>query len=198
MTASLTEFSRGAVIPKYLIIELVRSPKTTTIWLILLQASWFLLWTSVAIAFDSWWFVLPFALAFFFEGWIYRKAYRWREKGLITLHDHAMQIQHNDQRYQISFRSLRSIGIWTLVGRPLAVRRSRHPGSAIVAALRLVINDTEQEFHVLNEMHLTPEDKLQFMAPPPTFGALILRACELNKITPKTRKGENWSDWLSA
>ena len=198
MQISLADFSKGAVTPKYRIVEMTRDPKLMTIYVGIAWCIWILGWMWVTIKLESWWFFLLILLPLVADEWIYRKVYRWREKGTITLGDTALRVDFHDRTSEVHYKSLERIWIWTLVGRPLNRHGSRDPKMAIVVAFRVMIEGVEEELHVVNEMYLTPEDKLHFMRPPPSFGSLIFRLCETNKICANTRKGENWSDWYSA
>ncbi len=196
MAQSLADFSKGTVVPKYLVVEMLHSRKTTSLWLALGLAVWFFGWICISFKLQNWWFALPAFAPIVFSDLICRKAFPWRATGMITLKDDTMIIQRDDRTETIAYKELRQIGLWTHVA--TFTSNTRLPQYSMIAAFRVRVGGTELEFHVLNEMYLTAGDELKFMEPPPTFGSLMLRACELNKIRAKTGTGRNWSDWLKA
>jgi hypothetical protein len=190
----VSDFSKGAVIPKYHIVRLTR-PIRYTSWIVLLfELLWFISWMFIAIRFDNWWFALPTLLPMLFRGRMFRMFIHWNEIGLITMYDDKITLDTNDTTRNILLRDQKMIKLWAVVT-DHAGNNSHLPHFAMVVGVQF---DRNEEFIVLNEMYLTAQDKLQFMEPPLSFGTLMFQACRNHGIRVLTKKGEPWSDWLEA
>lgn len=191
---SLSDFSKGAVTPKYRIVEMKR-PVGHMKWSVLLfELLWFIGWMFLVIRFDNWWFGLPILLPVLFRSRMYRMFIGWNEAGLITLHDDKITVDQRGVSSDILLRDQKMIKLWTVVTDQTG-SNAHLPHFAMVVGVQF---DRNQEFLVLNEMHLTAPDKLQFMEPPPSFGILMFQACRNHGIMVMTKKGRPWSDWLEA
>lgn len=197
MKRSLADFSKGAVIPKYEIVEMTRSPRASSFWFFLFASAGLLLWAYLATKLQPIWLALPLLLMIMFEQRIRRKFYRWRTTGMLTLGDEAMTIKRGDRMERIQWNSLRELRLWTVVPNTSG-RNAFYPQFALIAALRIRTTHGDEELLVLNQMHLTTEDQVQFMEPPPTLGFLMLQACKQHGIKATTKRGEKWSDWFDA
>lgn len=192
--SALSDFSKGAVTPKYRIVEMKR-PVGRMKWIMFLfELLWFICWMFLVIRFDNWWFGLPILLPVLFRSRMYRMFIRWNEIGLITLYDDKATLEIKGSSKEFQLREQRMIKLWTVVTDRTG-SSSHLPHFAMVVGIQF---DRNQEFLVLNEMHLTAQDKLQFMEPPPSFGILMFQACRNHDIRVLTKKGEPWSHWLEA
>jgi hypothetical protein len=194
LNSSLSDFSKGAVTPKYRIVEMKRSIRYMSWVVILFELIWFIGWMFLVIRFDNWWFGLPILVPVLFRGRMHRMFIRWNEVGLITLHDDKVTLDIKGSSKEFQLRDQRMIKLWNVVTDSTG-SSSHLPHFAMVVGIQF---DRNQEFLVLNEMHLTAQDKLQFMEPPPSFGTLMFKACRNHDISVLTKKGEPWSDWLEA
>jgi len=191
---ALSDFSKGKVIPKYLIVEMTRPVRTMSWILFLLEALWMLGWISLANSLDNWWLALPTVLPILFRDQMYRLLYRWRQVGLITLKDDEMVIDMHDRNRRLRFADQAKIKIWTVITTTTG-SSARMPQYAMIVGVQL---EPREPLLILNEMYLTPEDRLQFMRPPPSFGTLMFEACRNHGVKTLTKKGEPWADWLDS
>ncbi len=191
---SLSDFSKGAITPKYCIVEMKRSMRYMSWVVFLFELLWFIGWISLVIRFDNWWFGLPILLPVLFRRRMYSMFIGWNEVGLITLHDDKVTLDIRGSSKEFLLRDQKMIQLWTVVT-DRTESNAHLPHFAMVVGIKFERN---QEFLVLNEMHLTAQDKLQFMEPPPSFGILMFQACRNHGIKVMTKKGKTWSDWLEA
>lgn len=192
--SSPSDFSKGAVTPKYRIVEM-KYPISRMNWIVFLfELLWFIGWMFLVIRLDNWWCGLPILLPVLFRRRMYRMFIGWNEVGLITLHDNKVTLDIKGSSREFLLRDQKMIKLWTVVT-DRAESNAHLPHFAMVVGIQLERN---QEFLVLNEMHLTAQDKLQFMEPPPSFGILMFQACRNHDIRVLTKKGKPWSDWLDA
>lgn len=188
----LSDFSKGAVIPKYLIVEMKRPVRSMLALLFLFELLWFSAWLFAAIRLDRWWLGVPILFPVFFRKRMIRAFVPWKEVGLMTLKDEEIIVVLHGRRTAVRWADQRMIRIWTVVT-DTAGSNSRLPQYALIVGVQF---EKGVEYLVRNEMHLTAEDKLQFMAPPPSFGSLVFQACHTHRIKTVTKKGTRWSDWL--
>lgn len=193
-TRSLSDFSKGAVTPKYRIVEMKRAVGKMKWLVFLFEALWFMAWMFLVIRFDNWLFGLPILVPVLFRRRMYRMFIRWNEVGLITLHDDKVTLDIKGSSREFLLHGQKMIKLWTVVTDRTG-SSSHLPQFAMVVGIQF---DRDQEFLVLNEMHLTAQDQLQFMEPPPSFGILMFQACRNHDIRVLTKKGKPWSDWLEA
>jgi hypothetical protein len=194
MKSSLSNFSKGSVIPKYNIVQMTWPIKYTSKLVFIFELLWFSGWMFLVIRFDNWWFGLPTLLPVLFRGRMYRMFNRWKVVGQITMHDDRITVSMNGTSTDIPLRGQKMIKLWKVI-------TDRTEGSAHLPQFAMIVGvqfDRNEEFLLLNEMHLTAQDKLQFIEPPPSFGTLMFQACRNHGITVLNKRGEPWSDWLEA
>ena len=113
--SSLSDFSKGAVTPKYRIVEMKRSIRYMSWVVFLFELIWFIGWMFLVIRFDNWWSGLPILLPVLFRSRMYRMFIAWNEVGLITLHDDKVTLDIKGSSKEFQLRDQRMIKLWKVV-----------------------------------------------------------------------------------
>ncbi len=174
MSDPFSAFSKGKVICKYQLVEHVGDHKLRGNIAFVMLLVWVVGWLSLLRSWPGSWVPIVVALFPFVIGnWLFKMAFPYRVIGMVEFKDGRLNIIADDgPPRSMDLRSLRSMRIGLSIAKDFVVSA----GSVRVQrAYRLQIKGADEliDLHCLNALHLTKEDELQFMSPPPNLIATL-------------------------
>lgn len=163
-----SEFSKGKVIRKYDLLEKVGNHRKRG-WLGAIAMSvWIILWFGLALRTSLPWLMVVIFTPLIFGRYLFRMTFPVKTVGLVTFQNGTMTVKRERDQSElvIDLRRLKSMRIHRSVQRNFGINASI-PVEAYGLSIRM--DGSTMDLIVREEMHLTSEDQMQFMAPPPTM-----------------------------
>lgn len=172
MNDVFSEFAKGNVICKYQMIERIGNHKRRNWIFSFLLTLWIGFWLWMGMHTHDPWVTIVIALLPFLLGSIlFKLAFPYRVVGLVTFQGSTITFtQANGIERSVDLHALRSLQIFRSVPRTFE-GKVRTPPEAYGIAIRK--GDETWEYHVLNKLHVTKADELQFMSPPPPLSMTL-------------------------
>jgi len=185
---SFSEFSKGKVIRKYDLLEQVGNHLWRR-WIgSIALMGWVILCFWLALRTSQPWLMAVIFAPLVIGRFLFRTTFPVRTIGLVTFQDGAMIVKRESDQSDlvIDLYSLKSIQIHRSVQRNFGIN-----SSLPVEAYGMRIRQEERvlDLIVREEMHLTTEDRMQFMAPPPTMWSTLSILKDRFRLKLYDRKG---------
>jgi len=165
---SFSEFSKGKVIRKYDLLEQVGNHLWRRLTGSIALMGWVILCFWLALRTSQPWLMAVIFAPLVIGRCLFRTTFPVRTIGLVTFQDGAMIVKRESDQSDlvIDLKGLKSIQIHRSVQRNFGIN-----SSLPVEAYGMRIRQEERvlDLIVREEMHLTTEDRMQFMTPPPTM-----------------------------
>lgn len=184
-----SEFSKGNVVAKYDLLELVGNHRLRDRVFTVVVVLWLVVWVWMTKHFLLPWVPFIFAfLPFLFGRSLFRLIFPVRKIGLVSFRYATMTVKTeiDGSELEIDLRTLLRMRVSRAVSESFS-SNVRSPAAAYMIALHR--GETNLEFIIRNQMYLTKKDHEQFMWPPPPLRSTLVLMSNKFKIRLCDMKG---------